>query len=352
MPQNKKDHNSTTHDFGTSISDTQNLNNQDYYTDRSKPNDNHYNQNYYNPNQYQNNGYYQNNKRSSNSSVIILISILSVVLIIAVTVLALVFTGVISLGSRSSSNISTESSSQILLDPLPSASPAAAPIPENTIVSAYKYVANVDYSIYFRSAPAEVDSNIICEIPLGTLIGFIENPDATFAKINYNGSIGYVKQAYLSSDYPIINNYINWNSPMRVVNVKNSIYLRSTPSESSDSNIIMEIPVGSTVYYQDTPNGTFYKIYYNGTTGYSKQDYLSFDMQSSYKSSSNTMTVVNVKNSIYLRSSASESSDSNIITEIPVGSTVTYLGTPNTSFYKISYGGTVGYSKQIYLSFN
>lgn len=64
------------------------------------------------------------------------------------------------------------------------------------------------------------------------------------------------------------------------------------------------------------------------------------------------MTVVNVKHSIYLRSTPSEASDSNIITEIPLGATVTYLGTPNSTFYKISYGGTVGYSKQIYLAFN
>lgn len=63
------------------------------------------------------------------------------------------------------------------------------------------------------------------------------------------------------------------------------------------------------------------------------------------------MTVVNVKHSIYLRSTPYETSG-NIIMEIPVGSTVTYLGTPNGTFYQISYGGTVGYSKQEYLAFN
>lgn len=65
-----------------------------------------------------------------------------------------------------------------------------------------------------------------------------------------------------------------------------------------------------------------------------------------------TMTVTNVKYAIYLRSTPSEASDANIIMEIPVGSKVTYLDTPNNTFYKISYGGTVGYSKQIYLTFD
>ncbi|MBQ3021779.1 MAG: SH3 domain-containing protein [Clostridia bacterium] len=61
-----------------------------------------------------------------------------------------------------------------------------------------------------------------------------------------------------------------------------------------------------------------------------------------------TMYVANVKNSVYLRSEPIEN-ESNIITTIPVGSTVRYLGNGGNGFYKISYGGYTGYSKSAYL---
>lgn len=211
------------------------------------------------------------------------------------------------------------------------------------------YVANVNYSIYFRSSAQEIDSNIICEIPLGTAVGFISIEDSTFSKINYNGTIGYCKTQYLSDYAPRSNNTVV--STKYVANVQYSIYLRSTPNET-DNNIICEIPVGTAVGFIENTNSTFAKINYNGTIGYSKRIYLedSYSSGGSSSGSGSTMTVVNVQYAIYLRSTPDESSNSNIIMEIPVGAKVTYLGTPNNTFYKISYNGTVGYSKQIYLS--
>lgn len=354
MRQNKNDQNSSTQDFKTPLDDMSNQGNysQNNYNPGSKKLD-EYNtvQNSYPPDIYPINQQYQ--QKPNNSGLIAVISILSVIIFIAIMVLILVLTGIISFSNNKTKNVvNTQVPAQAVIDNTTTAVPVTPVVPENTSISSYKYVANVKHSIYFRGAPDEVDSNIICEIPLGTQVGFIENTNSTFAKINYNGSIGYVKQDYLSSTSPY-DDSVSWASPMRVVNVKHSIYLRSTPSESSDSNIIMEIPLGSIVYYQGEPNSTFYKISYNGAIGYSKQIYLSFNTNyDTVMRNTNTMTVVNVNHSIYLRSSASESSENNIIMEIPVGSTVTYLSTPDSTFYKISYGGIVGYSKQIYLSFD
>lgn len=70
----------------------------------------------------------------------------------------------------------------------------------NTTVSDYVYITNVKNSAYFRVRPTEDESNsnIICEIPLGEKVGYIENYDYTFAKVKYNGRVGYVKWDYLS----------------------------------------------------------------------------------------------------------------------------------------------------------
>ncbi len=309
-----------------------------------------------------NNGYPQQNynpyggypppQKPNNGGLIAIISVLACIIVIGITVLILMFTGVISIGNNDKLSEQTVATSAPIdtptTEPLVPAAPAYQPSANTTVVS-QKYVANVKYSIYLRSTPFENDSNIICEIPLGTQVGFIENTDNVFGKINYNGTIGYSKLQYLSDTAPYISSNNTVSSYMYIANVKNSIYFRSAPVENS-GNIICEIPLGTQVGYIEIVDGTFSKISYNGSVGYVKTQYLSSVRPGSSKSSG-TMTVVNVKHSIYLRSTPSETAN-NIIMEIPVGSTVTYLGTPDNTFYKISYGGTVGYSKQEYLAFN
>lgn len=140
---------------------------------------------------------------------------------------------------------------------------------ENKTVIKYMYVANVPNSVYLRSSASE-NSSSICTIPLGTSVGFIENANGTFSKVNYNGTIGYIKTKYLSDSQPYVADDSDY---MVVCNVPYSIYLRSAPKEDS-SNIICEIPVGSTVEYIHSGNGTYYYVYWNGYEGYAKSKYL------------------------------------------------------------------------------
>ena len=159
--------------------------------------------------------------------------------------------------------------------PEPTVSPATPlPTPSSDVVTRYVYVSNVAYSIYLRSTPYETN-NIICEIPVGTKVGYIGPANGVFSKIKYGSYVGYSKTQYLSSNYvayePPKNTYTQ-QKYMTVCNVAYSIYLRSTPYETN--NIICEIPVGSTVEFIDGGNGTFYKIRWNGKVGYSKSIYL------------------------------------------------------------------------------
>ena len=145
------------------------------------------------------------------------------------------------------------------------------PVYSDTSVKYTVYVANVAHSIYLRSAPAEVSSNIITTINLGTGVGYIENVGGGWTKINYNGVIGYAKSQYLSTYRP--SGSSSGNTYMTVYNVKHSIYLRSSAKEVS-GNIICEIPVGSVVRYLGVSSNGFHKISWNGRTGYSKAIYL------------------------------------------------------------------------------
>lgn len=272
------------------------------------------------------------NKSNNNAVIIAIIAVLGVLIVTLIIIGTLFLSGVLSADKNN--------------EPEPTATVTATA--EATAVPVNMYVANVKNSIYFRSAPAENSSNIICEIPVGTVISFIENADAVFAKIMYNGQTGYVKREYLSSAPPTAaptsagNTTVQYN--MYVVNVKHSIYLRSTPSENG--SIICEIPLGTEVGFIERANNTFTKINYNGKIGYSKSEYLS-SSQPYVSSNAVYLTVCNVKHSIYLRSSPSESGG--IICEIPVGSRVRYISTPNSTFTKIEWNGKTGYSKTEYL---
>ncbi len=210
------------------------------------------------------------------------------------------------------------------------------------------YIANVENSVYFRSEPKEVDSNIMTTIAVGTAVTFLKNEGNTFAKIQYNGQTGYVKRDYLSQSIPkkkdtvVVDNSIKYY--LYVVNVPNSVYLRKGPS--SNSGHYTTIPLGEMVGFIEKSNSTYSKVSYNGQIGYVTSKYLG-DQYSA--PSDNYMTVYNVKAAIYLRSEPVEKKG-NIICEIPVGSKVKFLDYGNGTFYRISWNGMTGYSKSEYLT--
>ncbi len=341
----------------------------------------------------ENNNYQTQPPSSNNSALIAVVSVLAALVLAAVILGSLFFTGVINFPGRGGNlertmyvveNAYMRSEASDTSTILISLSPGAAVTYhkdansiyasvtyvnsdgifdgylEKAVLSATKpniqeasimYVANVKHSIYFRSAPVEQPSNIITEILLGTPVTFIENTDGVFAKISYNNQEGYVKREYLSPSVPYIHasSAYDGNTSISgyryVANVKNSIYLRSQPVEDS-GNVICEIPLGTQVGFIEYTDSTFSKISYNGSIGYAKTEYLS----TSYSSSKArpTLTVCNVKTSIYLRSTPEET-PSNIITEIPVGSVVEYMGDGNNVFSYIRWNGYTGYAKNEYL---
>lgn len=129
-----------------------------------------------------------------------------------------------------------------------------------------------------------------------------------------------------------------------VVNCKQSITLRPQPDVNSGE--ILQIPLGSAVSYVGTASNGFYEIIYNGNRGYSLASYLS---SSSGSSSYSTCRVVNCNESITLRPQPDV--DSGEICQIPLGSTVSYVGTASNGFYEIYYMGQHGYSLADYLAF-
>ena len=140
-----------------------------------------------------------------------------------------------------------------------------------------------------------------------------------------------------------------------VVNCKESITLRPQPDVTSGE--LCQIPYGSAVSYIESAQNGFYKIVYNGATGYGLAAYLSTDKPSdSYYSSSSqpstimypTYYVVNCKKSITMRKSTTTSEGE--IYQIPLRSAPPPPPSAPPRPQKINYNGSTGYGLASYLS--
>ena len=130
-----------------------------------------------------------------------------------------------------------------------------------------------------------------------------------------------------------------------VVNCNEWISLR--PEPNTKSGRLTKMPLGASCGFIEKSINGFSKVAYNGLVGYALDQYLSTEKDVSVPNTQ-VMYVVNCNESITLRPSASVSSGE--ITQIPLGSSVEYLGTASNGFYKVRYNGSVGYALSQYLS--
>lgn len=135
---------------------------------------------------------------------------------------------------------------------------------------------------------------------------------------------------------------------MYVVNCNEWISLRSKPN--TDSAQITTMSLGASCGFIEASVNGFYKVSYNGTTGYALAQYLSVErphINAHVAPRNQILYVVNCNESITLRTS--DSINAGEITQIPLGASVEFLAQARNGFYKIRYNGRVGYSLSQYL---
>lgn len=154
----------------------------------------------------------------------------------------------------------------------------------------------------------------------------------------------------------------NYSETMFVSNCAESISLREYPS--TQARALRQIPFGAPVTVLASAENGFYKVIYNGMTGYSLAAYLvSYQPSESERLerpvgstvSSNTsggyrtMYCVNCREYITLRSIPSTSGAD--LAHIPLGASVSYVETAENGFYEVIYNGRRGYALAQYLSY-
>ncbi|SFG08661.1 SH3 domain-containing protein [Oribacterium sp. WCC10] len=123
------------------------------------------------------------------------------------------------------------------------------------------YVVLCDVSVSLRTYPT-MSSDIVTQVPVGECVTFISDVGNGYLYVDYNGLDGFILADYL--DYYEPQTYVSrygW-----IVNVDYSASLRSLPS--TDSMVYVQIPAGSMVKDISYANDMFYRVTYDGITGY------------------------------------------------------------------------------------
>ena len=135
-----------------------------------------------------------------------------------------------------------------------------------------------------------------------------------------------------------------------VVNCNESITLRV--SDSTNSKEIKQIPLGAAVSFMENAANGFYKVSYNGSTGYALASYLSVDPYDHYVASTKASTVWSgkvVRCNEYITLRRTPSTKGEEITKIPLGAIVTVYSGADNGFYYIDYDGFEGYALAGYI---
>ena len=198
-------------------------------------------------------------------------------------------------------------------------------------------------SLYLRQSPGGA---VITTLSKGTTVAVLNNSSSWY-KVSVNGKEGYVSGEYLTgttaTDVALGTGTVKCSS---------SVNFRSAPNTSSTS--YGELKNGTKVNVVGVSSG-WYKVTYNGKTGYIHPDYITLASSSAGTAiaPSNTVTsttgtagTVKCSSSVNLRSEANTSSS--ILAELKNGTKITVVSTAN-GWCKVTCSGKTGYISADYL---
>lgn len=196
-------------------------------------------------------------------------------------------------------------------------------------------------SLYLRQSPGGA---VITTLSKGTTVAVLNNSSSWY-KVSVNGKEGYVSGEYLTGTTAT-----GVALGTGTVKCSSSVNFRSAPNTSYG-----ELKNGTKVNVVGVSSG-WYKVTYNGKTGYIHPDYITLASSSAGTAiaPSNTVTsttgtagTVKCSSSVNLRSEANTSSS--ILAELKNGTKITVVSTAN-GWCKVTCSGKTGYIKQDYVS--
>lgn len=166
-------------------------------------------------------------------------------------------------------------------------------------------------------------------------------------KVSYNGTEGYVYKTYLTVSGSSSSGSSSASAKTGTIT---GTYVRFRSGASTGSSILTTFPKGASVTVSAT-EGDWYKVSYNGQTGYVYKSYVSTTGDSAEKTDDTKVESASGTGTIrgsYVRVRAGASTSSSILATVHTGTTMTITGTTG-EWYQVSYNGQTGYVYKSYL---
>ncbi|WP_371025305.1 SH3 domain-containing protein [Paraclostridium ghonii] len=207
---------------------------------------------------------------------------------------------------------------------------------DNTVKSNKQVTAS---SVNFRQGPG-TNYSVITSLSKGTKVGVISESNG-WAKISYNGTIGYVSSQYLGD----INSGGGEDNTVKENKVVTASSVNFRQGPGTNYSVITSLSKGTKVGVISESNG-WAKISYNGTIGYVSSQYLGD--ASSGGGEDNTVKENKVVTASSVNFRQGPGTNYSVITSLSKGTKVGVISESN-GWAKISYNGTIGYVSSQYL---
>lgn len=193
-------------------------------------------------------------------------------------------------------------------------------------------------AVNFRTG-AGTNYGIISTLPAGTNVVVSAQSSGGWATVVYNGTVGYI-----SSDYLKRANEMDASFGTGTID---GSYVRMRSGASTSSSILGTYNSGTAMTVTGV-NGAWYKVSYNGTTGYVHSDYVSLSGVTSNGGGSTGSSNGSVKGSD-VRMRSGPGTNYSILGTYQNGTPLTVTGTEN-GWTKVTIGGMSGYIRSDYVS--
>ena len=219
------------------------------------------------------------------------------------------------------------------------------PSDSSQTVTSYTIVTTQSSALNMRSQP-RTGSGIVTVLPRGVRVGVIEWRADGWARVSYEGYLGYASTDYLTPEGQASPPEEAPAGTTATVNTANdALNLRQSPSTAS--TVLRSIPRGATVELLET-GAEWCRVRYLGVSGYVAARYLAMNGQTNEPPTvSETATVSTASGGLNLRETPS--TGARVIVSIPNGATVGVLerGDP---WCRVIWNGQTGYVMTQYLT--
>lgn len=229
--------------------------------------------------------------------------------------------------------------------PPPTAAPAPTQVPN---IPSPTGSARVTEGLNLR-AQANTSSAVMAVMPAGATVTLTGSASGDFLQVVYRGRTGWAHKSWLvvtgTTPTPPAPPAPDPAPPITTVKgtgrVTENLNLRAAANTSSA--VLLVMPAGATISLNGEVSGLFYKVTYNGRTGWAHKDWIQIT-----QSTVTPTHAARATEAVNLRGGPATSYKRIVV--IPAGALVTLTGQQSNGFHSVSYNGRAGWAFSTYLT--